>query len=484
VDQAKSGGSVEGRADFERMISTYKNAAERPHGLILWSYARFARDIENSIYYKGFIRTNKIIIHSLIDNIPEGDHGRIVEFIIDITNEEKRKQASIESRRGLRELVEKYGCVPGIPPRGFKRVPVNIGKRRDGEQRIAHRWEPDPKLINKVRKAFKLMAAGASQIEILKSTRIYDSKNSLSTFFTNKLYIGILEYGDLVVEKYCKPIVDMQTWNRVQERITAQAQQQFPNKHPRRTNSVYLLSGFAKCSKCRAPLNGNTVSNATGSRHDQAYRCSRAKRRLDCDARRIPRLKLEETVIAQLIHHILLPESMLAHQELASKNQAQGETVRTARKADLSTESMELSRQIANIARAIADAGHSETLLDTLKQKEMIRAQVRTEIEQLDIPIQNIPILTQPQIETASKEIIRLLTHSPPEQLRQLLRGLIHEVQVYREGNTITGVIQYFYPFESAPTEMLPIEPVPVGARIYRQRFTQPFEAEIKPHSH
>lgn len=480
IDQAESGGSADKRDDFERMISMYHIPAQRPHGLILWSYARFAREIENSIYYKAFIRTNKIIIHSLIDDIPEGDYGRIVEFFIDMSNEEKRKQASKESKRGLRDLVLKYRCVPGVPPRGFMRVPVEIGIRRDGEKHMAHRWEPDPKLKTRVRKAFRMKDAGASLSEIHKSTRLYGSKNSYKTFFLNKLYIGILEFGDLVIEDYCEPIVDVQTWNNVQQRLEAHAQQQFPRLHPRRKNSVYVLSGIVKCAKCGAPLNGNTVSNASDERHDQAYRCSRAKRRMDCDAGRISRQKLEETIIRELVQHILLPESITALQEIATKNQSQGETFRSARKTDLTQESIELSRQIVNIAKAIADAGHSETLLDTLKQKEMLRAQVRTEIQQLEIPIQTIPQLSQPEIAAASETIIRLLNHSPPEKLRQILRGIIHEIKAYRNGNTITGTIQYFYPFEFAPTEMLPIEPVPVGAPLYRQLFSLPFESKTR----
>jgi len=478
IDQAETGGSTEKRDDFERMISMYHIPTQRPHGLILWSYARFAREIENSIYYKAFIRTNKIIIHSLIDDIPEGDYGRIVEFFIDMSNEEKRKQASKESRRGLRDLVLNHKCVPGLPPRGFKRVPVDLGKRPDGSDHIAHRWVPNPQLKVKVRKAFNMKAAGMSLREIHKTTRLYSSINSYETFFRNKLYIGILEFGELVVDQYCPPIVDMQTWNRVQKRITDRSQQQFPNHHPRRTNSVYLLSGLVKCGKCGSPLNGNTVSNANNNRHDQAYRCSRAKRRLDCDAGRIPRQRLEQAVISTLVQYVLIPESILAHQEIAIQNQSQGETVRSSRRNELSQESAELSRQIANIAKAIADVGHSETLLESLKQKESQRAQVRTEIEQLSIPIQKIRNLSQEQIESASKEIIHHLNHSPPEQLRQILRGIFHEITATREGNGVKGMIKYFYPFDPAPT--LPIEPHSVGAPLYRKLFSLPFESKTR----
>lgn len=482
VDQAESGGATENRDDFERMISMYHIPGQRPHGLILWSYARFAREIENSIYFKAFIRTNKIIIHSLTDDIPEGDYGRIVEFFIDMSNEEKRKQASKEAKRGLRDLVKDHGCVPGTPPRGFKRVPVDLGKHSDGSEHIAHRWQPDSKLAPRIRKAFRMQSIGATLREIHTSTRLYGSINSYKTFFTNKIYIGILEFGDLVIDNYCKPIIDITTWNNVQARIKDRAQKEFKDRHPRRANSVYLLSGLVKCAKCGSPLNGNTVSRQTNRGWDQAYRCSRAKRRLDCDAKRIPRHLLESAVFASIVENILLPESIHAHQQIAIENQTHGETLRQDKIASLTGERAELSRQIANLTKAIAETGHNAALLDALKLKETQRAQVRTELESLHIPIQRVPQLTDAEIATASKDLIQLLTTSPPETRRQLLRGFIHEIRAEKNGTILKGTITYFYPFpfELAPT--LPIEPHPVGALLYRQRFTQPFEAKTRSH--
>ena len=105
------------------------------------------------------MRKRGIIIHSLTDPIPEGSYGHIVEVLIDISNEEKKRQTSRDAKRGLRELVEKHGCVPGTPPRGFMREPVEIGIRRDKSVRIAHRWVPDPEWIPRIQQAFKMRAA-------------------------------------------------------------------------------------------------------------------------------------------------------------------------------------------------------------------------------------------------------------------------------------------------------------------------------------
>lgn len=147
VDAAKSGGSTTERDSFNKMLRIYEDKAQRPDGLLLWNYARFARDIDDSQLNKIIIRRWGIAIHSLNDQIPEGDYGRFIEFFIDMANEEKRKQTSIDAKRGLRDLVQNYGCVPGVPPVGFQHKPVQIGQRRDGSNHVAHRWDPDPDFI-------------------------------------------------------------------------------------------------------------------------------------------------------------------------------------------------------------------------------------------------------------------------------------------------------------------------------------------------
>ena len=94
ADVAKSGGSIVGRDAFNDLIDMVKDPDMRPRGLLLWNFARFARDLDDSSFYKALIRKQGVVIHSLTDPIPEGEWGRVVEALIDITNQEKRRQTS------------------------------------------------------------------------------------------------------------------------------------------------------------------------------------------------------------------------------------------------------------------------------------------------------------------------------------------------------------------------------------------------------
>lgn len=522
VDEAKSGGSTAGRDDFNRMIDHYRVPDQRPHGLILWNYARFARDFDNAVYYKSLIRTYKIIIHSLNDQIPEGDYGRIVEFFIDMSNEEKRRQTSADAKRGLRDLVQKYGCVPGTPPMGFKRTPVKIGLRRDGSDHVAHRWDPDPKLKHRIQQAFEMRAARSTLKQIHTATRLYSSLNSYKTFFTNRIYIGILEFGDIVIEDYCKPIIDISTWDAVQKLVTQYAQARTTERHPKRANSPYLLSGLLYCAQCDSPMNGNTVSRRShlpmgeglGVRgKDEAYRCSRSKRHAGCTAGRISRHSIETAVLDSLKDFVLVPENLEAIHRLALQAQADFETKRIDRTESLTAERSKVANQIVNITKAIADKGHSQVLLDKLTDLEAQRAQIKAELNNLSIPLattltqpDTLPPYSKEHFAAVSQGFLNLLQHGTQEQIKTFVQGYVHKVTAERIGKEIRGTITYYYPpivsppntppgylgempggqrgspFESAPTSgtMLPISSAPVGAPTYRQQFTIPFVYQSK----
>jgi len=487
TDEARSGASTAGRDDFNSMLDTYRIEDQRPNGLLLWNYARFTRDLDDAIYYKSWLKTIGITVHSLTDPVPEGKYGRIIEFFIDISNEEKRRQTSEDAKRGLRDLVTAHRCVPGSPPRGFTRTPVNTGTRRDGTPRIAHRWDPDPDLIPTIQKAFQMKAAGATLSQIHKQTRIYGSLNSYRTFFLNPIYIGVLEYGSLTINDYCTPIVDIDTWRRVQNTLKAHGERHNPHKfHPRRVNSPYLLSGLAYCQACGAPLYGNTVTRPTrANTRDEAYRCSRGRRHRDCKTPRIARKPFEKAVLDTIREYILLPDNFEAIHAIALNSQAEFQTQREARKKANRTMRTKISRKIANISKAIANAGHSDALLNALKALEKQRAELLVEDKQLKIPMQSLPQLTANQLTAFAQNLATQLETKTPEHIRTILRGFIHKVHAQKKDGAILGTITYYYPptlpksdkpppFEITPAEKLPSGLDPVGAPRYRQTFTHP----------
>ena len=470
VDDAKSGGSTENREDFQRMINTYLSAEQRPQGLILWNYARFARDIDDAQLHKINIRRLGIVIHSLNDQIPEGNYGRFIEFFIDMSNEEKRRQTSEDAKRGLHDLVQKYGCIPGTPPRGFMREPVHIGERRDKSEHVAHKWIPDPAYKTRIKKAFQMRAEGQPLKLIHAETQLFGSANSYLTFFTNPLYKGELHYSDLIIPDYCKPIVSKDIWDKVQLVIKELSQKQktrTSKRHPRSQSGVYILSGISKCGHCGSPHYGHTSFQRNGSAYLR-YACARAKRRHDCDAKMIPAKFLEDTIIENVIHFFDNPQNLINAITAFQQDQSAQQGRLDEELASLSQQLSTTRRNISNLTNAIAESGHSQSLLKKLKSIEAQETELLEKINKLKNQV--IPPLIIPTVEQA-----RVMTHKIGQDLkskdrtfiRQILLGIIHEITTTREGNTIHGKITLFHTLGGKKKDMsktVSLSSLPVGA--------------------
>src|ERR1700690_687600 len=117
-DIARSGGTSNGRIEFLDTIEK-SNLPEHAEGLLVWNYARFARDMDYSAFYRALLRKNRMIVHSLTDPIPAGEFSRVIESLIDYANEEKRHQNSRDVKRALAERLRAGYSPGGKPPRGY-----------------------------------------------------------------------------------------------------------------------------------------------------------------------------------------------------------------------------------------------------------------------------------------------------------------------------------------------------------------------------
>jgi DNA invertase Pin-like site-specific DNA recombinase len=491
VDEAKSGGSTAGRDDFNRMIEKYMVQEKRPNGLLLWNYARFARDIDDAQFNKINIRRWGIIIHSLNDQVPEGNYGRFIEFFIDMANEEKRKQTSADAQRGLRDLVQQYGCVPGTPPRGIKRTPVNLGARRDGADHIAHRWDPDPAWTSRIKQAFQMLISGASLLQIHKETHLYKALNGYQTFFRNPIYIGTLKFGDQVIKNYCEAILDMDTWNAAQAIIERRRQK--PNvrnsaSHPRRQAATYLLSGLVYCAKCKSPLWGMTSRQRNGSYYLR-YACTRAKRNRDCEFKPIPAEVLEKHVINSVREFFSYPENILEMIELDREQSKQAASEHGQAAKDLQKQLTPLRRAITNTTDAIASLGKrdkkSKALLQKLEDLESQEAGIQSRLLQVKAQIPKpAPILSHDQIIERSQFLTRIFSGKSPTQIRAALVGTVNNIMVDRNQNEVRGKVTFNSSAEESKTPSdedgafitASILHASVGAPIYRRSLEFSFE--------
>lgn len=146
------------RDQFKEILHYMRTDHGKEDVLIVWKWSRFTRNIDDAQLNRADLRGRGIKIHSNNDDIPQEYEVRFFEAAIDLMNQTYIDDLKEDTKRGLKNLVENYGCALGTIPRVFKREKVIISTHRDGESHIYHRWVQDPDLSPLIREAWELRA--------------------------------------------------------------------------------------------------------------------------------------------------------------------------------------------------------------------------------------------------------------------------------------------------------------------------------------
>lgn len=477
-DVHRSGGSVKNRDEFMYMMSL-STTHEKPQGLLIWNFARFSRGGPyDAQLYKANLRSRGIIIHSLTDKVPEGEFGPVVEVIIDIANKQKKDEAAMGAWRGLRHNV-KQGAVSGTPPKGIKRSAIRV-MSAEGVERTAHRWDPDPEYSARIVNAFQLRAEGKSLAQIHAETGLLRSVNSYVTFFSNPIYIGTLQFGEMTVENYCAPIVPRELWDKVQAIITTNANRRHlksATAHPRQAAGTFLLSGIVVCARC-----GSThVTHSSPQKYGEPYRtykCGAVIRRSGCTAKPIPAKVLETLVMDAVMGWFDDPDNLINMLAALQADTANARVAVDEKIASLSSRLGTVRRKLGNTAAAIAEVGTSPTLKQTLKTLETEEAELVGQIAQLrNTSTDPIPVPSVEEARQAGTLVKADLQSRDPVHRRQTLLGILHAVTVDRvDRRVMAHVVMYK---KKAYDVSVPISFAPVGAHLHTHSIF--VEADILP---
>ncbi len=448
VDEARSGGSVTGRDAFLEMVALSDDPTFRPQGILVWNFARFARDVDASLYYKARLRIKGIVIHSLTDPIPPGRYGRLVETVIDISNEEKRLQTSRDVKRALHALARQGFSCGGTPPRGYKAEKVEIGRKRNGQPRIVSRWVPDPELWELVKLAWQLRAEGKSYAEITEATGglIYRSTSSWASFFRNKSYLGIGKCGDEEIPNHHPAAVDWETWEKVQQN----RQHWRSMQNPRRRRSPSLLAGLAECAHCGAKMSyegGKWPCYICGKKTRQGYKA--------CPSRRINARKADQAILQTVLDYILTPEVLQQVIEAARAKLADTAQVE-ARKQQLKKALAQVNRAIGNLLD-LAEQFGAQSAAERLKAREAERARLLAGLKAIEAQekVLQAPISAEYLQKAVERWKTGLLAASQAQDVLQA-RSLLQQFVTRIELDYGKARIRYTYPVDAILSNPVP----------------------------
>ena len=303
IDRAISA-KTDNRPEFQQMI---KDSDKKLFDIVLvWKLDRFARNRYDSARYKTQLKKNGVKLMSATEIISEGPEGIILESVLEGYAEYYSADLAEKVVRGQTENILKGRCNGG---RG------TFGYTLDSERK----FHIDPLTSPFVMESFKKYNEGSTMKEIRDWLNEKGIKNPVGGAFTynsvehmlkNRRYIGELKFRDVVVPNAIPPIIPLELFEDVQEKIAKN------KKAParRKAEDDYLLTTKLFCGYCGALMFGESGTSRTGEVH-RYYKCATAKKHKGCKKKTVRKQWLEDLVVnqtMQLVRDDAAMESIIA----------------------------------------------------------------------------------------------------------------------------------------------------------------------------
>lgn len=262
-DDGISGRKAENRPDFIRMIATSKQKPSPFSTILLWKFSRFARNLEESIFYKNILKRNGVDVISTSEPLIEGPFGKLVELILGWLDEYYVINLSGEVKSKLIEKVSRGGVVTA-PAFGYD---YDLVKKE---------YIINPETAPIVRQIYADYLNGMGALQIAhklndmgirtKRGNLWENR-TIDYILRNPVYIGKIRwnpngrtrrnYDDpniMIVDGQHEPIIDEVSFNKVQAIYEVNQKKHARYAHAKGKKYMYMLHGLVKCSDCGASL--------------------------------------------------------------------------------------------------------------------------------------------------------------------------------------------------------------------------------------
>lgn len=298
IDRAISG-TTDNREAFQRMIAdASKKQFQR---ILVWKLDRFARNRYDSAMYKHKLKQYGVKVISVMENVGEGDESILLEALLEASAEYYSLDLKKKIKRGIRESILKGQYVGG---------PVPYGYFVENQKICIHEEE-----ANHLRWMFKEYAAGRGAADIVSELNqkgirskkgVQFNVQTLARMFKNRKYIGEYVYNGQSVEGGCPPIIDTETFEKVQNILKSKKR---TGGGQARAKVDYLLSGKMYCGLCGSPIIAESGKSKNGTMHHY-YSCAKKKKHHSCAKANERKDFLEWYVVEQTLEYVLTPERM------------------------------------------------------------------------------------------------------------------------------------------------------------------------------
>lgn len=452
IDEAKSGKKTAGREAFDSMI--FDASQDKFDKIIVFSFSRSFRNTRDALNYNHELSEKYgIVIQSVIEPIDmTNPHGKFSGTNLFAMHELQADIIAAHVKSGMYFAAQQGYYLGGFVPFGYELYETEEFTRGKARKR----YRPNESEAELVKEMFELYADGFSLNFIQTSMRTKGIKGrrgdiigqqTIGRILKNPFYIGTREYSvkgyePLKIENAVPAIIDLETWNKVQARHSANKLPQ-----PRRTKRLYSLTGKIICGKCGAHMFGTYKGDKRSDNwHYAYYHCANKKAKGTCDALNVRKDQIDAYCLEQIKLHILNEESMRAISEQIAT--AAGDSSDEMREAKAKTEKR--LEKIAGILKDIRkDVYEGELTKEEGKEMSEDYEREKVELENALIALKSAlrSAITPEGVYSYLQELLSLYGSNNDEITKHIFDKLIDRIEVYDDRIALFLVVNPFAPF-------------------------------------
>ena len=494
-DEGFSGKNIQGRLEFQRMLSDIQEGKDDISFVLVFKLSRFCRnaaDVLNSLQLMQDFGVNLICVEDGIDS--SKDSGKLMISVLSAVAEIERENIRTQTMAGREQKAREGKWNGGFAPYGYK--------LENGELLIAEDEVDVVKLIydryihtnDGINGVAKYLNDHGYKKKIRQNGTIPGfSSNFVKDVLDNPVYMGKIAYGRRRTEKKLgtrnemhvveqdefpiyegqhEAIISEEDWNLAQDKRKANA---FRREKVIDPEHAHILSGILKCPCCGKSLYGNIAkAHSKDKKTRYYYYC---KNTLGATGHKCTfRVNIEQTEMNRMVAAII--SAMVKDPRFSEAIKAkigsavdtadlerQLETLQTQLRQALGTKSR-LERQMDNLD--INDPYYDRKILDLQRRYDEQYAK----IEEVEIGIDEVQcqIRSIRQEKISGDNIYRLLLAfdqvyeaASEVERKEFMRAFIERIELFPEkqpdGNWIRKIIFNFpVPVNGTEIKELPLE--------------------------
>ena len=469
-DAGKSGKSIVGRLDFNRMMNDIRDGKDGISFVLVFKLSRFGRnaaDVLSTLQVMQDFGVNLICVEDGIDS--SKDAGKLMISILSAVAEIERENIRVQTMEGRIQKAREGKWNGGFAPYGYRLVEGKL--EINEEEAVAIRAIFDQYIntdsgANGVSKYLENHGIQKLQRQNGKSPTF--NAHLIRTILKNPVYCGKIAYGRRKTEKIHgtrneyhlvqqddyisvdglhEGIVSQEDWQAAQVKLISQSQK-YEHVNKAKSTRTHLLSGIVKCPVCGAGMFGNksTKRKKDGSKYKDFYYYGCKHRQLidgvKCDYRKQIREELLDDAVKEVV------VKLVSNPSFASMMQE---------KINMKVDTSAIEQELANYEKQLRQLYSTKSKLmediDTLDPDEQHYIRIKADLnDRLYRMYDKIEDVETKLVEARAKKnaieadkitgdniykvliyFDKLYTAMNESERRQLIETLITEIQIYNE---------------------------------------------------